>query len=161
MIQFPSIDVVSDYVVIFAALITVGSIVYVIKTYTRNRKLEQIKLLDSILKELKEMQKEVTYLVKEPNNKLKLDDWDNRFFNTCEWLAFLINTGEIKDKNLENYFEDTLVQARDMFDQYAKDTDKPNPKRFREFKKLLIHMKVKVKKTESFMSRLFTVRKCP
>ena len=101
------------------------------------RKLEQIKLLDSILKELKEMQKEVTYLVKEPNNKLKLDDWDNRFFNTCEWFAFLINTGEIKDKNLENYFEDTLVQARDMFDQYAKDTDKSNPKRFREFKKLL------------------------
>ena len=107
------------------------------------------------------MQKEVTYLVKEPNNKLKLDDWDNRFFNTCEWLAFLINTGEIKDKNLENYFEDTLVQARDMFDQYAKDTDKPNPKRFRGFKKLLIHMKVKVKKTESFMSRLFTVRNVP
>jgi len=137
LFEFPPIDVVTDYVVIIASFVTLGSVIYAVKTYTRNRKLEQIKLLDGILKELKEMQKELTYLVKEPNNEFKLHEWDNRFFNTCEWLAFLINEREVKDRKLENYFKDTFLQAKEVFDAHAKDRDKLNPERFQNFKKLL------------------------
>jgi hypothetical protein len=114
LFEFPTTDVLTDYVIIIALFITLSSVIYAVKTYTRNRKLEQIKLLDGILKELKEMQKELTYLVKEPNNEFKLNDWDNRFFNTCDWLAFLINEREVKDTKLENYFKDTFLQAKEM-----------------------------------------------
>jgi hypothetical protein len=135
---------VSDYAVTVAAIITICAVIYAVKTYVRNRKLEQIKLLDGILRDIKDMQKELVYLLKEQDNTSKLDEWDNRFFNTCEWLAFLINTDEIKDDKMEKYFEDTLFQAKSMFDTYAKDTDKSNAKRFPELKKLFDRYKNKV-----------------
>lgn len=62
-----------------------------------------------------------------------IKDWDSRFFNTLEWLAFLINEGEIKMKNLINFFKPAIIRwYEELFLTHMDDEVKNGPTQFNE-----------------------------
>ena len=72
----------------------------------------------------------------------RLRGWDSRFFNTLEWLAFLINKGQVKDSSLKGFFKDSIIGWYEkLFLTHMKQAV-DNDKEFPELKKLYQVFKV-------------------
>lgn len=67
-----------------------------------------------------------------------------RLFNSLEWLGFLINENQIKNKKIRLYFKDMIIKYYDdtfLKTDYITDDQRSNKAEFPEFKKLYKHYK--------------------
>jgi hypothetical protein len=97
-----------------------------------SRKTEEIRLTEGILNDIRDLDD------KEENEKDKLE-WGRKFFNTIEWLSFLINNKHITDKKLIDFFKSPIHNwHRDWFtnSSYIDDKTRDDPTEYEEFKKL-------------------------
>lgn len=65
------------------------------------------------------------------------------FFNTVEYLAFLVNKGFVSDTRLESFFGPALVFWYDELLRKHDEVGEKDPKKYEEFKKLYRRLKRK------------------
>jgi hypothetical protein len=60
-----------------------------------------------------------------------------RYINKLEWLCFLVNIKEIKNKKIINSFRDSIISDYELiFERFISNEEKKNPKVYPEFKTL-------------------------
>jgi hypothetical protein len=57
----------------------------------------------------------------------------DKIFGEVNWLCFLIDSGEIKDRHLVNYFKGRIIEWHDLM-KYLEPKVVKNPRSFRHFK---------------------------
>lgn len=96
-----------------ASIAVVGAFIFAIKSYISFRNAEELKLAESIFKDLRDLEKKKYELPIEPTEKEQLKDWASLFFNTLEWFSFLVNKNKIKDRETVNFFKDAVIDWYD------------------------------------------------
>jgi hypothetical protein len=132
---------------VIAGSATAAALFFAAITFLRVRKTDQVKLVEGVFKDIRSLESEldsIAYLpidvndpegsVKDKNERLK--GRDSRFFNTLEWLALLINKGQVKDSSLKGFFKDSIIGWYEkLFLTHMKQAV-DNNKEFPELKKL-------------------------
>jgi hypothetical protein len=139
-------DVVSIAQVV-AVIVVSSALIYTARTFRRVGKTQQIKMAESVYKDLKQLEKELSDFPYEVDNPTKTTEakkhWDSRLFNTLEWYAFLVNKNEIKDKSIIKYFKDTILDYyEDNFQADATAEQISDPEEYPEFKQLYQDLKI-------------------
>lgn len=106
-----------------AALAAVVALWFTANSFIRLRKTEQVRLSESILKDIRNSIKDYDIIsfdnVKNPDEiKTRLRKLDRYLDNACEtlnWYCKLIEIGEINDKRLVEYFKRIIVKWNDEF----------------------------------------------
>jgi hypothetical protein len=138
--EFPS-----DYIQFIAALIYAIALFYTIVTFRRSKRLDQITSLGDVMKELRDVDRE---LAKIPSGSQYDEDrslWFSRMFNSLEWLSFMINEKIMTDKKLLEYVKPMVISYYDdtfLKHASAKESDSNN---YPQLKKLYQAMKSKSK----------------
>jgi hypothetical protein len=70
-------------------------------------------MAESTYKDLKELEKDLSALPRDVttgdvDSKAKTH-WNSRLFNILEWYSLFVNKGEIKDKNIINFFKYAII----------------------------------------------------
>ena len=136
-IVISSIDAIAGVATALAFAIAVFS-------YRSFRNAEEIKLAESIFKDLRDLEKKKYELPTEPTEIEKYKDWASLFFNTLEWFSFLVNKKKIKDNKIPEFFKQAIMAwYEDIFlDEYYIDKSQvDNPEEYPEFKQLYQDLK--------------------
>jgi hypothetical protein len=114
-------------------------------TFRNFGKSEETKLAESVFKDIRTLEGEKYNLpAPQPIHEDKYKDWASLFFNTLEWLSFLINTNKINDSQIIGFFKPAIVGWYDIIflDKYYITEDQVNnEKEYKEFKKLIKELK--------------------
>lgn len=120
---------------IVAGLGTTGAFIYAGLTFRRIRHSEQITIAHEIQDDLSQIEKDLEEILTKPEDTKKL--WSGRYINKLEWLCFLVNIKEIKNKKIINSFRDSIISNYEsIFERFISDEEKKNPKVYPEFKTL-------------------------
>jgi hypothetical protein len=135
-----SVDDVLKWVPVGVAGFAGVSLLINARSFRRTRKLEQIKLAESILKDIRDLEEKID----EIKDKIHLQDWGRKFFNIVEWLSFLINNHHINDKTLINYFKPSYkTWHEEWFNyEYLEKDLRDDKKTYEEFRKLFDHFRM-------------------
>ena len=101
-------------------------------SFRKSQLTEEIRLTEGILNDIRDLDD------KEDGEQDKLE-WGRKFFNTIEWLSFLINNEHIQDEKLIDFFRSPIhAWHRDWFTNptYIEDKTRDDPTEYEEFKKL-------------------------
>ena len=115
-----------------AGLATAGAFVFAIKSYLRFRKTEQLRIVESIYKDIRDLERERTQVSQRGDKPEELNDWHSRYFNTLEWLSYLTNRDQVDYKMVSEFFSQLIIDSYG----FMQASYKGNPKEFPEFKKL-------------------------
>jgi hypothetical protein len=134
-------NVVVNVAQIVSAGVVVIALVYAAKTYQKGKKLEQIKLANDILKDLRQQESKLPDIHNEKDpvqREIAMSQWISDYFDIWEWYSFLVNHKEIEYEGLRKYFKNSVISAyKDIFGKYASDEEKRDDNNiFREFKDL-------------------------
>jgi|ERR671919_740416 hypothetical protein len=140
MVDLSDWSVVVDTFQIISAGAVAVALYFAIKTYNKGRKLEQIKLTNDILKDLREQESKLPEINKEMNPEqrdMTISQWISGYFDTWEWYSFLFNHKEIKYEGLKNYFKNSVIRAHDeILQTHGNEEEKHDNTVYEEFKKL-------------------------
>lgn len=135
---------------IIAGVAAAVGLVFAARILVHQQKMDQIKLIESVFKDARELQREYATELRKPQmpDPYGIDfesfksDWDSRFFNTVEWLSFLINEREVRLKKLIRYFKPSIIGwYEELFLRHAGDAVINDPEQYEEFKKLYKRLK--------------------
>ena len=119
-------------IIVAGALVV--SIVTFYVTFKRGKKAEQMKIAHDIMRDFSEAEDKILNTSHE-SNKWKLRHL--QYLNVSEWLSFLVNHGEITNKNIIDYFKPLLVEDyHEVFGLPELESERNNPEDFKEFKEL-------------------------
>lgn len=129
-------EIPSEYIQIIVAAIYAITLFYTIVTFQRSKRLDQITSLGDVMKELRDVDRE---LAKIPSGS-QYDDvrssWYSRMFNSLEWLSFMINGKIIIDKKLIEYIKPMIISYyEDTFLKSASAIERDSY-HYQQFKKL-------------------------
>lgn len=108
--------------------------------FIKTRKTEEIRLTESILKDLRDFEEKRPKLEDDPGSR---HEWGRQYFNAIEWLSFLINNKYINDKKLIDYFKHDVKAwhekwfVYDYLQQHLRD----GKEYYEEFRKLFMRFK--------------------
>ncbi len=145
-------DNVVTIIEVVAGSATAAALFFAALTFLRVRKTDQVRLVEGVFKDIRSLESELDNIVHLPldeydpegsaNDKSeRLAGWDSRFFNTLEWFSFLVNKGEVRDKNLKVFFKDAVINWYERLFLSHMPTAVNNPKEYPELKKLYEKMK--------------------
>ncbi len=107
------------------------------RTFRHQQKQAQVRMIESVFKDIRDLEKQLSEIPESTIPDKAHRDWDSRFFNTLEWLAFLINEGQVRHSKLIGFFKDAIIGWYDnVFMKHAFETEKTDPKQYPELKKL-------------------------
>ena len=106
--EFPS-----DYIQILVAGIYAIALVYTIVTFRRSKKLDQITSLGDVMKELRDVEREMAKIPSGSQYDEVRSSWYSRMFNSLEWLSFMINEKIMTDKKLVEYIKPMVINYYD------------------------------------------------
>lgn len=140
----PFMAIPSDYIQIIVAAIYAIVLFYTIVTFQRSKRLDQVTSLGDVMKELRDVDRE---LAKIPSGS-QFDDvrssWYSRMFNSLEWLSFMINERLISDKKLIEYIKPMIISYyEDTFLKSASANERDSY-HYQQFKKLYRTVKTQV-----------------
>ena len=122
-----------------AGFAVVGAFIFAIKSYNSFRNAEELKLVESIFNDLRELERQKYQLPTAPTENEKLKDWASLFFNTLEWFSFLVNSNKIKDDKTIDFFKDAVINWYDelfLDPDYIELWQVEDKKQYPELKKL-------------------------
>ena len=93
--EFPS-----DYIQILAAAIYAIALFYTVVTFQRSKRIDQITSLGDVMKELRDVDRELAKIPSGTQYDEIRGPWFSRMFNSLEWLSFLINEKIMTDKKI-------------------------------------------------------------
>jgi hypothetical protein len=104
---------------------------------------EEIKLSESVFKDIRSLEEQKSKVEESspfPTALLeRRKDWASLFFNTLEWLSFLINNKKIKDKKIISFFKKAIIDWYDdifLDTSYITQEQVEDSDEYRELKKL-------------------------
>lgn len=133
---------IQEHPEIISGIAAAAGLFFTARTLIHQKKQDEIKLIESVFKDVRELEKELSEktakLVPDDVNYAKaISDWDSRFFNTLEWLSFLINEHEVKNEKLVGFFKPAIIAWYDnVFAKHSSDAVKKDPEQYPELKKL-------------------------
>ncbi len=100
----------------------------------QNTRAMELQVLESIFRDVRELDHQ--YLANFTKwNAAEKNAWSATFFNTVEYLCFVVNHRITKDKALKGFFFDCLPSWRTMFDSHVQTGIlRDAPEMFQEFK---------------------------
>ena len=136
--EFPS-----DYIQIIVAAIYAIALFYTIVTFQRSKRIDQIASLGDVMKELRDVDRELAKIPSGPQFDEVKSPWFSRMFNSLGWLSFMINEKIITDKKLIEYIKPVIISYYD--DTFLKSASviERDSDNYPQFKKL--HQAVKSK----------------
>jgi hypothetical protein len=115
-----SVGAATTIIALFALRYASQSVRYSAKSYMRVRRTEEVRLVETILKDVTDQIVEYDLAEAEapvdsdgevePSYKKKLYRMLDHALATLNWFAYLVKAGEIEDLNLVNYFRVPVVQ---------------------------------------------------
>jgi hypothetical protein len=146
-----SVNDVINTAQIIAGFAAAGALILTYFTFRSFNKSEETKLAESVFKDIRMLEDQKSKIQKDSvlaHERAEIQeskkDWASLFFNTLEWLSFLINNKKIKDKKIVSYFKPALLAwYNDIFlDVDYIELDQVNdPKDYPELKKLIEDLK--------------------
>jgi hypothetical protein len=140
MHEFSGWNVVVHAFQIISAVAVVAALVYAAKTYQKGKKLEQIKLANDILKDLRQQESKLPQISKETNvaqREIAMSQWISDYFDIWEWYSFLVNHKDVEHEGLKDYFKTSIIRAHDeILKTYGNDEEKQDDTIYKEFKNL-------------------------
>src|ERR687898_709429 len=140
----PIMAIASELIQIIVAAIYAITPFYTIATFQRSKRLDQITSLGDVMKELREVDRE---LAKIPSGS-QFDDirssWYSRMFNSLELLSFMINEKIITDKKLIEYIKPIIISYYEDTFLKSGSASKRDSSRYHQFKKLYQTVKKQV-----------------
>ena len=129
--EFPS-----DYIQIIVAAIYAIALFYTIITFQRSKRIDQITSLGDVMKELRDVDRELAKIPSGSQFDEIRSSWFSRMFNSLEWLSFMINEKIMTDKKLVKYIKPMIISYYDdTFLKYAS-AIKGDSGNYPQFKKL-------------------------
>lgn len=130
-------NTVVSIVVACSGIATAIALFFTIGSFLRIRKTEEIRLAESVFKDIRALQKDLSDINAVTGDDIRRkNSWRSQFFNTLEWLSFLINEKKIKDKKVINFYQPAIIEWYEkVFEKHMGDAVH-DPKEFPEFKKL-------------------------
>jgi len=132
-------ETVINVIQTIAGSATAIALFFTIRTFLRVRKTEQLKIVESIFRDIRSLENNLINIVLEPKNDRNeqlIRNWRSQFFNTLEWFSFLVNIKEVKNPDFLGFFKDAIIDWHDnIFEKYMGDAV-TDPKQYPEFKKL-------------------------
>lgn len=143
---------VYDHPEIIAGVAAGIGLIFTAMTFRRQQIHAQVRMMESVFNDIRDMERELSNLPESTIPDKLHRDWDSRFFNTLEWLAFLINERQVRHSKLVGFFKDAIVAWYEkVFLVYALDSEKTDETQYPELKKL--YRKLKTKKRFNFWWR--------
>ncbi len=138
-------ELISDYIQIIVAAIYAIALFYTIVTFQRSKRIDQITSLGDVMKELRDVDRELAKIPAGSQFDELRSPWFSRMFNSLEWLSFMINEKIMSDKKLVefikpiiiSYYDDTFLKSALVIER---DSDN-----YPQFKKLYQTVKSKSK----------------
>ncbi|WP_458719677.1 hypothetical protein [Candidatus Nitrosocosmicus sp. R] len=138
-------EFISDYIQIIVAAIYAIALFFTIVTFQRSKRIDQITSLGDVMKELRDVDRELAKIPVGPQYDEVRSPWFSRMFNSLEWLSFMINEKIMSDKKLVefikpmilSYYDDTFLKSASLVER---DLDN-----YPQFKKLYQAVKSKTK----------------
>ena len=138
-------EFISDYIQIVVAAIYAIALFYTIVTFQRSKRIDQIASLGDVMKELRDVDRELAKIPSGPQYDEVRSPWYARMFHSLEWLSFMINEKIMSDKKLVefikpmiiSYYDDTFLKSASVIER-----DSEN---YPQFKKLYQAVKSKSK----------------
>jgi hypothetical protein len=96
---------------VVTTLVIAAALFYTVSTFRNTKKIDQLNQTQNILDKLDNLNKELPEInmdTEEGNDQLRI--WEERLFNTLEWLGYLINNELIKDKKIHSYLRDDVIR---------------------------------------------------
>lgn len=137
-------NIVINIIDVIAGLATASAFIIAVFSYRSFRNAEEIKLAESIFKDLRELEKKKYELPTEPTKIEAYKDWASLFFNTLEWFSFLVNKKKIKDNKIPEFFKQAIIAWYEKIfldEDYVDKEIIDNQEEFPEFKKLYTDLK--------------------
>jgi hypothetical protein len=138
-------DFPSDYIQIIAAAIYAIALFYTIVTFQRSKRIDQIASLGDVMKELRDVDRELAKIPSGPRFDEVRSPWFSRMFNSLEWLSFMINEKIMTDKKLVEYIKPVIISYYDDTFLKSASTIERDSDNYPQFKKLYKDVKSKPK----------------
>lgn len=138
---------------IWGGIFAGAGLIFTARAFLHQQKSDQIKLAESVFKDLRLLEKEQSDLNTEIMKKGTTDflgtdadrlraDWRSRFFNTLEWLAFLINENELSNAKIVGFYKEAIIDwYEEIFLKQASENERNDAKQYPELKKLYNNLK--------------------
>ena len=136
--EFPS-----DYIQIIVAAIYAIALFYTIVTFQRSKRLDQITSLGDVMKELRDVDRELAKIPSGSQYDEARSSWFSRMFNSIEWLSFMINEKIMTDKKLVEYIKPMIISYYDNTFLKSASTIERDSNNYPQFKKLYQTVKSK------------------
>jgi hypothetical protein len=130
-----TISALSVAVSAVSAVISAGALIYAAKSVNASRRATQLQIFDGLFKDIKRLDSQYSTEFKckctQPTSQ-----WCDDFFNTLEYLAFLLNHKMILREELHDFYKDAVLHWYRTFAENTSKKNLDNPDFFPEFKKL-------------------------
>ena len=125
----------SEGISALSLMISAGALVYAARTFEASRRAIQLQVFDGIFRDVKKLDAEFAAQFKsqgaEPSPR-----WCQDFFNTLEYMAFLLNHKMILREEMHDFYRDAVIHWHATFEANATRAALDDPAFFPEFKKL-------------------------
>ena len=121
-------------------VVSAVALVYAAKAVNASRRAIQLQIFDGIFKDIKRLDAEYIAEFKGKGTKPNAR-WCHDFFNTLEYMAFLLNHNMILRNELHDFYRDAAIHWHKTFADNTSKKDLDNPDFFPEFKKLYRRLK--------------------
>ena len=104
-------------------------------TFWRTRKSVQIRIVSEFSRNLHEAENKIAEISDMPHDESLKAIRYKQYLNQWEFVSFLVNKGEIKDKHIREYFKPSLISDYELiFARYKQLAENENE--YKEIKKL-------------------------
>ena len=124
----------------FSVIAVVIGLFFTASSWSRDRKSRELQIAENRFKELQSLSREY-YDKYNDMNEDKKKNWDDLFFNSLEWFAFLINEKRIEKKVIA-FFDDAIISYyEDIFVKVMPQNVIVDENQYEELKKLYKKLK--------------------
>ena len=98
----------------------------------------QIQIFENVFRDIRQQEREF-YGVKKLSGEEKALR-DRVFFNTINYLAFLLESKILKRREFLDYYHDAFLYWWTLFEKEVPDLDRNDPKKYEEFKRIVLEI---------------------
>lgn len=109
----------------------------------------QIQVFENIFRDI--LQQEERFYTGKPASPEEKGQRDRMFFNTINYLAFLIDSKILRKTELLEYYKDAFLYWWTLFEREVSEVDRKNPKCYPEFKRIVSDFRRETPKFQSVL----------
>jgi hypothetical protein len=131
-----------DHPEVIAGIAAGIGLYFTARTFRHQQQQAQVRMIENVFNDIRDMEKELSNIPESTMPDKAHRDWDSRFFNTLEWLSFLINERQVRHSKLIGFFKESIIAwYENVFLLNALEDEKTDEKQYPELKKLYRKLK--------------------